>query len=172
MINKIIDWITAPVAFLLTYLLCNLTGAALYVIHFQITNEGGRAPSAPDGWVVTTALCAAITMLNLCGLNQLLFLPIWLLPKLRKMVGFTFAVASGLIFGYLPLTIKNYLRCTFGHRLFNETPLDFITSWSICALLFIGLAWLCSYIFSKNRKNEIEQAGAGYPPQGVGSPDP
>jgi hypothetical protein len=48
------------------------------------------------------------------------------------------------------------------------------------ALLWIGIhlcisiapAWIVVRILKRRKQNKAEQAGAGYPPQSVGSPDP
>jgi len=152
--NAIKEWLIAPTAFLIVYIFGNVIGAAIYVVRFQIANEGGRAPTEPGGWLITIIFCTVIVMLNLCGLNQVLFLPFCLLPKLRHMVGFRFALLTGIVFGLVPPTIKNILRHITGYRIemTNETTAEYALCWITCGFLFLGLAWFSATFFAKRKE--------------------
>jgi hypothetical protein len=98
-----------------------------------------------------------IARLNLCGRNQLLFLPFCLWPTLRDRVGFKFALLSGLVFGSLPLTVRNALRFASGSTIDmrNDTARAHAISWTACALIFFVLAWICTFISGRAGKWDL-----------------
>ncbi len=149
----------APLLFLLLYLLDNLAGSALYVIRFQIFYEGGRAPTEPGGWFVSTIFCTIVVMLNLCGLNQILFLACCLWRKLRDRLSVAFALISGVVFSYFPLTIKNAMRFASGHTIGveNNTARDYAISWTISAIAFLCLALICAVFIGNNQKSLLSK---------------
>ncbi|MBI2440321.1 MAG: hypothetical protein HYV35_03005 [Lentisphaerae bacterium] len=144
--KRLKTWLIDPLAFMAVYLLASLVGSALYTVAWQFTFDRGRPPNELGGWFLGSCLAAAVAMLNLCGLNQLLFLPACLWPRLRQTVGFRFAILSGMLFGALPLTVKEILRQSSGHRIsiMNGTTADYALSWTTCGVLFVALAWLCA----------------------------
>jgi len=154
--QRLKTWLIDPLAFVAVYLLANLVGSALYTVAWQFTFDRGRPPNELGGWFTGSCIAAAVAMLNLCGLNQLLFLPVCLWPRLRRAVGFRFAILSGILFGALPFAVKEILRQSSGHRIsiMNGTTADYALSWTTCGVLFLALAWLCASLRSKKQGNQ------------------
>ena len=148
-------WLLEPLGFLALYLLASLAGGAMYTVGWQFMFDRGRPPNEVGGWFLGSCLAAALAMLNLAALNQVLFLPSCLWPRLRRAVGFRFAVLSGFLFAALPLTIKEILRQSSGHRIgiMNNTRAEYAQSWIVCGVLFIALAWLSGLWTARKQKN-------------------
>lgn len=121
-------------------------GSAAYTIAWQFVFDRGRPPNELGGWFLGSCFAAAVAMLNLCGPNQLLIVPASLWPRLRRALGFRFAILSGTLCGALPLTVKEVLRQSSGHTsgIMNDTATEYVASWITCGVLFVALAWLCS----------------------------
>jgi hypothetical protein len=142
--DRLKTWVFDPLMFVALYLLATLAGSAAYTVAWQFIFDRGRPPNELGGWFVGSCIAAAVAMLNLCGLNQFMCLPTCLWPRLRRAVGFRFAILSGMLFGAIPLTVKETLRQSSGHRIsiMNGTTADYALSWFTCGVLFVALAWL------------------------------
>jgi hypothetical protein len=83
-----------------------------------------------------------------------------------------FALLSGVIFCFLPLTLMNALRFASGHSIgmMNSNPHEYAISWALCGIAFLGLAWMCTVFSARKRNKGIEQSPPPYGSPAAGSP--
>ena len=70
--------------------------------------------------------------------------------------------------------VASTLYQVIGFILFGYLDPFFLIAWIVGFIIATGISALIGIRVQtiKKRKNSAEQAGPGYPPQGVGSPDP
>ena len=85
---------------------------------------------------------------------------------------FTLTKGPDHVIGHLPLLVVYPGLIDIIHRgYFDDIPLP-LSFIGLHLFLSLATAWIVVRILKRRKQKRAEQGGPGYPPQGVGSPDP